>query len=309
MIAQVFPTFGTAQLDRFLREKIDEELRTLNKMFQVVDILNPQPSDFVVSTSLYCKPHDPEMPAIETLTIENLKNRHPGVRHGGSWWQEYIEPLLRGINRIPEPWSVRIHLAPDLLFLEKHLRHPRIEFRIMCHNSECTMPGMLWRYLPLNESGVIMARGTDSIWPDDSTYKHIESMLKSDAVLFRRFRPRDRDADDMCVYRSIPGPLVIKVDNPLNFTQMAKAWLWHAMHDLLPAEVTAPFFEKSLPKLGMSHWARYGQDEQMLSHWLYYVAAAKGIYTVIDKNHQSQIWPFDQEYLQSQSSNSKTVLV
>ncbi|MBE2284531.1 MAG: hypothetical protein IAE77_13830 [Prosthecobacter sp.] len=309
MMKQLFPPFGQYHLHRFFQESVAEEKLLLNRMFQVVDILNQQPSDFVVSTSLYCKPHDPENYPIFPLTVEEIRKPHTSVRHGNSWWQEYMEPLLSGVERIPDPWSVRIHLAPDLIFLESYLRHPRIELRIMCHNSEFTMPGMLWRYLPLNECGVVMARGADSIWPDAGTYKHIQAMLKSDAMLIRRFRPRDRDADGLCVYRSIPGPLVIKLNNPLNFTKMAKAWLWHGMHGLLPTEVTAPFFEKPLPKLGMSHWARYGQDEQMLSHWLYYVAAAKGIYTVIDKTHQSQIWPFDQEYLESRSPHSTTVLV
>lgn len=307
-----FPVFGEAEVSRYQAGRTPEEKDDLDSMFEVAEILFPRPGHHVLSTSLYCWPHDPERPRINPVTKETLQQPHPSVKGKDSWWNVYFVPLLLRLEQVRSPWIVRIHLAPDLEFLVPYLKHPKVELRIMRHISTNTIPGMLWRYLPLEDDVILMARGTDSLWPDPRVHEAVPRMLAGPNALLRRFRPIDVNAAKFFVYRSIPGPIVTKPGLGLGFKEAAKAWIWHQQRACWPRHIELPGEDGELfemPKFAMSHWARYGQDEQFLSHWLYYLAAKKGIHSIIDASHRSGIWERDWACLQATSPQSVVELV
>jgi hypothetical protein len=311
-ITHFIPPFGASEIDRFEAECTSDEREELERMFEVAEVIHPKQGDRVLSTSLYCWPHDPEKQRISPINLDTLQHPHPCVRNQNSWWQEYLVPLLRSLERVESPWVVRLHLAPDLEFLIPHLSHPKMEIRIMKHISTNTIPGMLWRYMPLDEEVTLMARGTDTLWPDGGVVEAMGRMLKGPNVLFRRFRPIDIDKAVYFVYRSIPGPILAKPNACVNFATAAKAWIWHQQHHLWPKEVELIGADDNIytmPKFAMSHWARYGQDEQFLSHWLYYQVAGCGIHTVIDGNHKSGMWAKDWSYLRQECEHSVVDLI
>ena len=306
-ICDFFPPFGQPEVARCLREQTDAEREELDRMFEVIEVRNPQTSDFVISTSLYCQPHDPEKKRLPSLTLEALQQRHPSVRGGSSWWSEYFLPLIQQFDKVMDPWTVRLYLAPDLLFLESFLRHPRVELRIMNHVSENTIPGMLWRYLPLDDGVNLVARGADSFVPSPGILRLINQMLGGPNLLFRHFLPRDIGGARLVIYRPVPGPIVVKGCEGMGFTEAAKAWVWHQKRGLWPRTVRIVDSDGKpveAKKFGMSHWARYGQDEQFLSHWLYHIAAQEGIHSAITRNHTSKLWDLDLQYTNAANRNS-----
>jgi hypothetical protein len=302
-----FPTFGEAEVRRYQTERSPDEQRDLDQMFEVAEVLFPKLGHHVLSTSLYCWPHDPENKRITPVNKETLQQPHPSVKGNDSWWNVYLIPLLLSLDQVRSPWTVRIHLAPDLEFLIPVLKHPKVELRIMRHISTNTIPGMLWRYLPLEDDVILMARGTDTLWPDRVVQAAIPRMLSGPNALLRRFRPIDINGANFFVYRSIPGPILTKPGLGSGFTEAAKAWIWHQQRAYWPRHVDLPGADGEIfeaPKFAMSHWARYGQDEQLLSHWLYYRAAQKGIHSIIDASHQSGMWDRDWTYLQATNPQS-----
>ncbi len=303
-ITELFPRFDSTHLNMFRSQCSKSEKSLLESMFQVDEIVNQQrSSEFLISTSLYCRPHNPGAPRIDPITVETLKLPHQGVRNGRSWWDTYLQPLIRDISRIKPPWVLRIHLSAELYFLIPLLRHQRVEFWIMNHPSENTVPGMLWRYLPLEEGTNLVARGTDSLWPDQQYWASATQMLKGPCRFYRNFFPTDMDRIFL-VYRSIPGPLVVRQGLKLPFIEYAKAWIWFQWNDLWPRTASTPPGNEMRPKFGLSHWAKYGQDEQFLSHWLYYIACEEGLYTVTSGNNKSEIFKYDRNYVKSRSEHS-----
>lgn len=306
-IADIFPVFGSRQVARFLSESSPEERSELDFMFETAEIRYPKPSEHVLSLSLYCRPHDPGRPKIQPLTIDELRKRHPTVRKRGtphSWWDKYFEPLIQTLDRVRSPWVARIYLAPDLLFLEPYLRKERVEIRVMRHNSENAVPGMLWRYLPLEEGIHVMAGDADDPWPGKANLSHICSMLSGSCRLFRRICPRDLNAAGVLGYRTVPGVNVVKAGPPLPFLETVKAWIWHQQRQLWPKAVRLPWMEHDVPKFGLAHWSGYAQDEQFLSHWLYHALAPEGIYSIVGLGQNSQLWPLDRQYLLEKSPHS-----
>lgn len=298
-ITQLFPRFGEEQLKRFQEESTPEERAELDSMFEVVEVIDEKFSNYVVSTSLYCRPHNPDQQRIHPITLENLQKPNRNVRNGQSWWETYLQPLLRDLDRIQPPWNLRLHLAEELKFLIPHLQHPRVEFRIMKHPSEFTIPGMLWRYLPLEDGVTLLARGADSLWPYKAYWDLVQGFSGSSCRFFRRFLPRDLDRTGSLVYRTIPGPLLVKEGEPLPYTEFAKAWIWFQKNDLWPRTARLAWLPGEVSKFGLEHWAKYGQDEQFLSHWLYHLACEEGLYTAINEVNRSVIIDHDRCFVES----------
>lgn len=303
-ITELFPKFGDVQLNEYRTKSSPTEREELDSMFEVVDKIDCKPTNFVLSTSIYCRPHNPGPKRIEPLTVENLKIPHPSVRGGKAWWNIYFRPLLADLDRIRPPWIVRVHLAEDLDFLLPHLKHPRVETWIMKHSSELTMPGMLWRYMPLEEGVNMIARGADSLWPDPGYWHLLRDFNESPCRFFRRFLPRDQDGSGSIVYRAIPGPLVVKEGSRIPVVDYAKTWIWFQRSGLWPTVARLPWLRDPAPKFGMQHWAKYGQDEQFLSHWIYHLACGEGLYTVTDAGHSSRIASYDMGYVESVDRNA-----
>jgi hypothetical protein len=300
-LEQFIPCFGAPEIEEFEQLVTADERAELDAMFAVAEVINPQRSDFVTCSSLYCRPHDPEKKELGELTLAQLQAPHPSIKGGLSWWDNYMVPLLRGIQKMPEPWSMRLYLAPDLISLLPYFCHARLEIRIMKHCSVNTMPGMLWRYLPAEEGVTLMARGADSFCPNPTDWGFMQRMLAGPNRLLRMCPQPDVDRSGFLTYRSVPGPIVLKPIAGLAVTQAAKAWIWHQRYRAWQSVVTVQDKLDSVPrqikKFGMTHWARYGQDEQFLSHWLYYRAAPLGIHSVVRRTSCGSLWKLDLDHL------------
>jgi hypothetical protein len=172
------------------------------------------------------------------------------------------------------------------------LRFARSEIYVMKHSSVNTIPGMLWRYLPMTEKCVLVARGADMFPLNVVEAEMVEHFLETDCCMLRFFGPTDI-VDGLLNYRPVPGPITLLGLNDLDFVCAAKAWIWHNKHALLPKDSYYPPIQRRLAKSAMDHWARYVQDEQFLSHWLYPIAIERGMFTAVPQNKSSFILDLD----------------
>ncbi len=262
----------------------DSHAHTLPELFSVSDRINviPVAKKVVVSTSLYWGTHAPHLWLHRPASLKALQEPHLSGRHSVSWWGNYFLPFLDGCRQIlPEGWVHRVYLARDLSFLIDFIPLD-VEIFLMEYASWESMPGMLWRYLPVEEDVLCVARGADNYALGD--YQNIVRVALDLGVFLVRTTTSDwRDVLNRLIYRSIHGSCCIR--GPLEFKASAQAWII-MNRDVAMAQEVKAFPE--LTHVGLSHWGAYGQDEQFLCRWLYYLAARRRTLTLLhpDGNHE-----------------------
>lgn len=248
-----------------------EPAAELLPLFKVLECHNPQPkSKVVVSTSLY-------------WGRGSVKN----------WQKKYIEPLLNGCEQsLPEDWSRRIYLSFDLAGMVRKIpRH--VEVNLMDSMSWGSIPGMLWRYLPITEDVFCFARGADNWTLQQWEIDAVQQAVASQAQLYRHvWNPAYINAGVHWLYRTIRGTCGIQ--GPLPFLEAATQWIAYNREQQPPQMV------EGKPHFGLGNWQAFGQDEQFLCRWLYYIMASKKTLTRVSPVIQSDIFRQDMEYLESQ---------
>lgn len=285
IMEDIFPPF---------RLQTDQEeylnLFTVESVFNRTPARNPK---VVVSTSLYWGTHWPREQERVEPSLEILKCPRPSVRDGGSWWQTYFSPFLLGCGEpLPEGWIHRVYLASDLAFLIDEIP-ASVEIYLMRETSWGSIPGMLWRYLPMEEPAFCVARGADNYFLGG--YQQVVALaLQLGSFLLRNTISFWQDNFNRFIYRTIQGSCCIK--GPVPFVPHAAAWVRQAQCDPLSQRVEAfPY----LLHIGLDHWAEYGQDEQFLSRWLYYLAGTMKTITLVEPIGNHEIFIRDTQYLQS----------
>jgi hypothetical protein len=265
-------------------------------LFKVEKVFNRTPAlkpKVIVSTSLYWGTHWPQEHSRIEPTLEDLNRPRSSVRDGGSWWENYFSPFLRGCEeRLPEGWIHRVYLASDLAFLVDKIPET-VEIHLMRNCSWGTIPGMLWRYLPMEEPVFCVARGADNYFLGG--YQQVVALaLQLGTFLVRNTISYWQDNLNRFVYRTIQGSCGVK--GPIPFVPYAAAWVRQTQLNSLSPRVEAfPY----LLHIGLDHWAEYGQDEQFLSRWLYYLAGAEKTITLVEPIGNHDLFIRDIQYWQS----------
>ncbi len=276
-------------------ERQTEDPSYLN-LFKVAQVINPQPRGHlkaVVSTSLYWGTHGPHVYKPTLPTLAGLQTPAKSVRQGKSWWESYFLPFLKGCQEpLPDGWRHRVYLAADLTFLID-LIPTTVEIHVMAESSWTSMPGMMWRYLPAEESLLCIARGADN-YEMGGHQQVIALALCLGTFLVRNTITFWRDKLNRLVYRSVQGSCAIR--GPIPFVPTAAAWIEANQKKLFPSQVEA-FPE--LTHIGLNHWGAYGQDEQFLSRWLYYLAASEKTITLVEPEGNHEIFQEDMSFWQA----------
>lgn len=285
IMEDIFPPF---------RLQTDQEkyldLFKVDRVFNRTSARNPK---VVVSTSLYWGTHWPQGQNRVEPSLEMLQTRRPSVRDGRSWWENYFLPFLRGCEELlPEGWTHRVYLAADLSFLVD-LIPKSVEIHLMRESSWGSIPGMLWRYLPIEEPVFCVARGADNYTLGD--YQLVVALaLRFGTFLIRNTISYWQDNHNRFVYRTIQGSCAVK--GPIHYVSHAAAWVHQEQTDPISPMVEAlPY----LRHVGMEHWSEYGQDEQFLSRWLYYLAGPMKTITLVEPIGNHEMFIRDIQYLNS----------
>lgn len=265
-------------------------------LFETSEVIHRSPTTApaaVVSTSLYWGTHLPESHRPIPPSLETLQRPLASVKNGASWWRQYFEPFLRGCGEsLPPGWIHRVHLSADLAFLVDFIP-PSVEIRLMRESSWTSIPGMLWRYLPMEEPTLCIARGADNY--ELGGFRHIATLaLCLGTFLIRNTTSLWRDDKNRFVYRTIHGSCCVR--GPLPFVPAAAAWVAANRREPPPAHV--PAFPE-LSHVGLEHWGAYGQDEQFLCRWLYYRAASEKTIALAQPDGDHELFRRDLAFLQS----------
>lgn len=245
-------------------------------LFEEERILNPQPpSKVVVSTSLYWS-----------------------QRAQGKWQSKYLGPLLKGCEQqLPEGWSRRIYMSADTA-REASKIPPHVEVRIMKNSSLGSIPGMLWRYLPITENVFCFARGADNWTLYGWEIKAANKAIESQAHLYRHvWNHHSVFESKYLLYRTVRGTCGIQ--GPLPFLEAATQWIAFNKRQR-PAQNVEDKIHYGLKK-----WDSFGQDEQFLCRWLYYIMANKPTLTLVTPSEGSDLFRKDMEYLYSNGMHHK----
>ena len=163
----------------------------------------------------------------------------------------------------------------------------------MAESSWASMPGMMWRYLPVQEPSLCIARGADNY--ELGGYQHYISLaLCLGTFLVRTTINCWRDDRKRFIYRTVMGSCAVR--GPLPFVPAAAAWI--ALNQQAPPDERTIAFPE-LTHVGLGHWGAYGQDEQFLSRWLYYRAAGKSTMTLLHPDGNHEIFQRDMAFLQA----------
>lgn len=276
---------------RFEQETADPDYV---KLFKVARVFNAQPREglrVVISTSLYWGTHGPHVYQPTKATLSALQTPTKTVRRGGSWWENYFIPFLKGCHEpLPEGWRHRVYLAADLEFLISHIP-ATVEIHLMAGSSWTSMPGMMWRYLPMEEPVLCVARGADNF--EMGGHQQVVALaLSLGTFLVRNTITFWKDDLGRLVYRSVQGSCAVR--GPVSFVPSAAGWIAANQKELFSSRVAA---FPDLTHIGLNHWGAYGQDEQFLSRWLYYRAASEKTITLVEPEGSHEVFEIDMNFL------------
>ena len=163
---EIFPMFDDDMFERYQKEATEREKMAMADLFAVESVFNVKEVEHVVATSLFWKPAclgAADFPTPSKAVMENP------VKHGLSSrfknpWKHYVEPIFdatRHLASIRPDLVYRVYLANDLSFLIPDLVEAGCEVYLMKSSSLLHNPGAMWRFLAMEEEGLVTMSDSD----------------------------------------------------------------------------------------------------------------------------------------------------
>jgi hypothetical protein len=252
--------------------------------------------EVVISTSLYWGVRQPTEPLPELSPAALMSRGITGKKDSKrTWWQTYLNPLIVGAHqKVHSSWEKRVYLARNMEFLKDVL--PGV-LRIIVMEESCgvSMPGMLWRYMPLMEDTLCVARGADNYPLGDKLHAMVKDGVKTQAALVRHTFEPELGPGSKFIYRAVSGSCCVR--GPLPFLENATNWLRVNREE---PEILSRTFA-GIQHTGMHRWDAFSQDEQFLNRWLYHdVVRRQGkVITEPRPNRNGRFYKMDEAFLMS----------
>jgi predicted SAM-dependent methyltransferase len=309
----VFPVLTDEMVDEYQAGATATEKARLDEWLGVEAVFNAR-HDLreVAALALFWKNVDVGEPDLPEPSEEALRSdRYRSERSGLTPWEAYVQPVLDGAAKLrhshPEV-NLVVHLARDMAFLTDRLVVEGCEVRLMRSSSLRLMPGLLWRYLPLQDEpvDVVSILDADGVvgagWILDRSAR-----LKQGTVPTWR-RPNayadEVDTNGKLVYRPIIGwPFGTRVKLPIR--QLMEAFIWHSLRGNLPLEIHYP--GRGVVPIFGTEWPGYGFDEWFLMVAVYPRLAAEGMITDIESAKGGFLLGLDLEYATWANAAHETV--
>lgn len=255
-ISDAFPPFNF-DINNIKKEYID--------LFTVQQVINKLDGDKIISTSLYYSPHA-------------LKHRESHEL----WEKKYIEPITKHINNVNNDWYYEIFISPDCEKYIEKLKHPKIQFNLMKYNSNESVPGMFWRYIPLlykDKYKLFVGMDTPQI---PSTVYDYSFFLKRNYKIIRWSFFHDIGPAGFFIYKPMKGSFLSNFHDDQIVYAMA-AWIQFEKERIeklrteseilnQPSKIfyrTVLYQDVEYRIFGTHNEKCYGQDENFLSCYLY----------------------------------------
>lgn len=304
---EVFPVFTDEQIEKALKEFSREDEALFQDEFGVERIVGRvgATGGHIVAFSLFCKPPNIADTGVKQISEDVLKNNDAkalGTRFEP--WHHYVAPLIEHGPKIIEARpdvTVRIYLAKDMEFLLPELI-PFAEIVLMRGSSVRSAPGMLWRFLPLEEGRALTVLDADLASTALLKIRITERLPEAGLGFWRVPVPFDFAGNGDLVYRTIAGCYWgARVMLPI--LDLLRAFRWHQNRNLHPVYGLHPLKKRYSVLFGCC-WPNYGSDEYFQNVVLYPRFAEHGTLTILRKPTRSWFLLLDIEYVTWANSNS-----
>ena len=286
--ADVFPILDDRMVARYEAMASAADKTRLRALYAVEEVFGKRRCDHIASISLFWKPMrkaDPDYPRPTRRLMRNPAAHGLSTRFKNPW-ACYVEPIFRAAKLVRENHpgvTLRVYLARDLSFLTNELIDAGCEVFLMQSPSIRACPGMIWRFLAMEEGKLATMVDSDIA---DSLASHLDrTQLMADGGLkyWRTpYQPAlgEPNFGDPGWYRTSVGThsgSSVKLEISL----LAEALLWNLEHGYLPNYCTVE--SRKIPIWG-GQWPDYGFDEFFLNAAVYPRIVREGVLTFINQD-------------------------
>lgn len=286
--ADVFPILDDDMVARYENHASAAEKERLSSFFEVESVFGQKSSSHLASLSLFWKPMrrtDPDYPAPTRSRMKNPMAHGLSTRFGNPW-NHYVDPILRAARLVSEDHpgvTLRVYLARDLSFLTDELVDAGCEVFLMESPSLRACPGMIWRFLAMEERKLVTVIDSDLA---ETLPAHLErTQLMADGGLGYWRTPYQPSPCEP--HHGNPGWYRTSVGThsgaqvTLPVTLLAEAFLWNLEHGYLRSFCTVD--NREMPIWG-GQWPDYGFDEFFLNTAIYPRVVPEGVLTFVNQN-------------------------
>jgi len=284
---EIYPVFNDDLLETYQKEASEQEVAILKDWFEVDSIHNEKRVKHVVATSLFWKPVSPGSADYPAPSRDVMQN--PG-KHGLSSrfknpWKHYVEPVFEAVRHLAEirPDLVyRVYLANDMAFLIPDLVEAGCEVYLMKSSSVFHNPGAMWRFLAMEEEGLVTI--SDSDRAGEMLHDIERTELVAEGGLSHWRRPYMWGTTDCKDLGSPAGyhpwdAAVMGSAKPFPIRSLMEAFIWSCQKGLFKNECRLG--DRRVPIPG-SRWPEFGFDEWFLTAAFHPRAAFEGVMTFVN---------------------------
>jgi hypothetical protein len=284
---EIFPIFDNDMLERYQKEASEREKTAMGELFTVDSIHNEKKVGHVVATSLFWKPASPGEDDYPPPSKDVMEN--PG-KHGLSSrfknpWEHYVEPVFeatRHLATIRPDLVYRVYLANDLSFLIPELVEVGCEVYLMKSSSLLHNPGAMWRFLAMEEEGLVTMSDSDRAGEMLHDIERTELVAEGGLNVWRRpYRWGTTECKDL----GSPGgyhpydAATMGSAKPMPMRLLCEAFIWCCQKGILKNECRIG--DRRVPIPG-SRWPEFGFDEWFLNAAFHPRAAFEGVMTFVN---------------------------
>lgn len=301
--SNIFPVMDEEMVAYYHQAATEQEIEEIQSHFEIAGKHNARPTEHVVATSLFWKPASGEGVRYPEPTREVMQDpeRFGLPTRFKNPWEHYVEPIFEAARHLAEirPELVyRVYLANDLSFLIPELTEAGCEVYLMKSSSILHNPGAMWRFLAMEEDGLVTMNDSDRAHDLIHDIERTELVAEGGLCYWRTPYFWNTTA---CTDLGMPGgyhasdAATMGMAKPLPMKLLMEAFIWSCQKGLIPDY--CQIGERRAPIIG-SQWPAFGFDEYFLSAAVHPRAAFEGVLTFVNWRaiHLNQWLALDIEY-------------
>jgi len=301
--SEIFPVLDDEMVESYVNGASAEEKAAIEELFAVEEIHNRRKCEHVIATSLFWKPAsigetEYPMPSREVMMdpqSEGLSSRFKNP------WEHYVEPVFEAVRHLGEirPDLVyRVFLANDLSFLIPELVEAGCEVYVMKSSSLRHNPGAMWRFLAMEEEGLVTMSDSDRALEMIHDIERTELVAEGGLGYWRcPYFWKTEDGKDLGSpggYHTTSAGLMGSA-KALPMRLLCEAFVWCCQKGLLRNYCQVG--ERKVTIMG-SQWPGFGMDEWFLNTAIHPRMAFEGMLTFVNwkATHLNHWFALDIEY-------------
>ncbi|MEN8737050.1 MAG: hypothetical protein ABF337_07345 [Akkermansiaceae bacterium] len=301
--SDIFPIMDDEMVKSYCAEATEKERSILDQYFSIEEKYNMRESKHVVATSLFWKPASDDevsypLPSREVMKAPEEYGLSSRFKNP---WKHYVEPIFgaaKHLAQIRPDLVYRVYLANDLEFLIPELTGAGCEVYLMKSSSILHNPGAMWRFLAMEEDGLVTMNDSDRAEYLIHDIERTELVAEGGLCYWRcPYFWQTTECQDL----GMPGgyhasdAALMGMAKPLPVKLLLEAFIWNCQKRRIPNYCQVG--PRRVPILGSS-WPGFGFDEFFLNTVIHPRAAFDGVLTFVNwKKHEMNQWlALDIEY-------------